>query len=88
MLSGTSSEGGMLRNLPNALPWLAVLICVAVAFRWPRLGGAMVLALGLYSVVFFHAWASPVVLFGVSLPLIVLAALVVIAAQLCAREAD
>lgn len=64
--------GALVRNLPNALPWLALFVVVYIAFRWERVGGILIGLAGLASVVFFNAFASPVVLFGISVPLILL----------------
>lgn len=72
-LSGAESGlGGFVANLPNALPWLGLVILVAVAFRWERLGGALVVLAGVGFTVLFQAWNAPVLLLGISLPLIVL----------------
>jgi hypothetical protein len=55
---------GLISNLPNILPWLALLIATYVAFRSELLGGALLIMLGTASIVFFHAWTVPIVLFG------------------------
>ena len=71
VLSGTENGiGGLLANLPNALPWLGLIAIVYIAFRWELAGGALVLAAGVASIVFFNAWTAPVVLLGIPLPLI------------------
>lgn len=74
VLSGAGQYGdgidAVVRNLPNALPWLALLAMVAVAFRWELIGGALIALAGFGSLLFFHAWSAPIVLLGVSLPLI------------------
>lgn len=63
--------GAVVRNLPNALPWLALFGLVVAAFRWEFVGGALVALAGLGSIVFFKAWQVPIVLLGVSFPLVV-----------------
>ncbi len=74
LLSGSDQYGqgigAVLRNLPNALPWLALFAFVYIAFRWELVGGILVVLAGLASMVFFNAWTAPIVLFGVALPLI------------------
>lgn len=62
--------GALVQNLPNALPWLALSGLVAVAFYWELIGGALLTLAGFGSIVFFHAWTAPIVLFSVALPLI------------------
>jgi hypothetical protein len=68
--------GGVLRNSPNALPWVVLALLIALAFRFERAGGAMiVLAGGLAALQFnaVQAWQTmaliplPVVLCGVAL---------------------
>lgn len=70
--------GAILRNLPNALPWLVLFVLVYIAFRWELLGGGLIVFSGLASIVFFNAFATPIVLFVVSLPLIGLGCLLII----------
>ncbi len=76
LLSGAGQQdqgiGVMLRNLPNAMPWLALFIVIYIAFRWELAGGLLVVAAGFFSMAFFNALTSPVVLLAVSLPLVVL----------------
>ena len=78
LLSGVSQFGegigALLRNWPNALPWLALLALVYVAFRWELVGGILIVLAGIVSVVFFNASVSSVVFLAVSLPLMVLGA--------------
>ncbi len=79
ILSGASDGlGGLLKNLPNALPWLGLLAIIYIAFRWELLGGVLVLCTGVASISFFHAWTAPVVLVGISLPLLLAGATLVV----------
>ena len=75
LLSGAAEYGegiaAVVRNLPNALPWLALFVVVYIAFRWELAGGLLVVAAGFVSVVFFDAPNSPPVLLAVSLPMVV-----------------
>ena len=78
VLSGAEQDGqgigALLRNLPNALPWLGLFAIVYVAFRWEGVGGAILILAGGVAAVFFNAWDAPVVLLGVCLPLVVIGA--------------
>ncbi len=70
-LSGAGDGiGGLWANLPNALPWLGLIALFFISLRWELLGGVLVLAFGLASVAVFSASAVPVVLAGLSLPVI------------------
>ncbi len=75
LLSGAERYGGGLygifRNSPNALPWLVLFVLVYVSWRWERVGGILVAALGVVTVFFFNAADSPPVLWAVSVPLFV-----------------
>ena len=76
LLSGSEAYGGgikgILKNSPNALPWLLLGVVVYLAFRWELLGGVLVAAMGIFTVFFFKAYHSPVVLFAISVPLFLL----------------
>lgn len=61
---------GLVANLHNAWPWMGLLVLLFVAFRWEFVGGALVVAAGLWTVVFFNAWTQPLVLFIISVPII------------------
>lgn len=69
-LSGAESGWrGFLRNLPNTLPWVTLFVLWLIALRWPRLGGALILAAGVGCLVYFNAWTNIVLLVGIVLPL-------------------
>ena len=76
LLSGATQSGqgigAVLHNLPNALPWLVLVVFVYIAFRWELVGGILIALTGLVSIIFLNALSSPVVLFVISLPLVVL----------------
>lgn len=84
LLSGVGDEQdvSLWQNLPNAAPWVGLALVVIIAFKWPGRGGALVLLVGLASVPFFNAWASPVMLLGVSLPVILLGGMLLLSAYL------
>lgn len=58
LLSGAEGYGGgfegVIKNSPNALPWLILLILVYVAWRWELLGGIIITLLGLSMVYYFN----------------------------------
>ena len=70
LLSGAEQAGGVLRNSPNALPWVGLAILVAVAFRYERLGGGLIVAAGLFAAVYLDALAVWQVMVLIPLPLI------------------
>jgi hypothetical protein len=76
LLSGVEQSGrgigAQVRNVPNALPWLALFVVVYIAFRWELAGGILIVIAGAASILFFNALAVPVVLLTVSVPLILL----------------
>jgi hypothetical protein len=74
LLSGAEEYGGglqgLIKNSPNALPWLILLIFVFVAWKWSLAGGIIIIGLGIASIFMFG-----IELFGVlaiSFPLIIL----------------
>jgi len=58
LLSGSKEYGGgisgMIKNSPNALPWLLLLILPGIAWKWELAGGILITALGLAMVFFFN----------------------------------
>ncbi|OYT16077.1 MAG: hypothetical protein B7C24_09705 [Bacteroidetes bacterium 4572_77] len=63
LLSGSEAYGGgfmgILKNSPNALPWLVFLATIWLAWKWPLLGGILLNILGIFSL-FFFVFSSPV----------------------------
>jgi len=76
LLSGAEEYGGglmgVVKNSPNALPWLLLLILIYVAWKWELVGGVLVALMGVGTIFFFHSYRFPIVFFAVSLPLIIL----------------
>jgi len=62
LLSGSEDYGGgfmgVLKNSPNALPWLIVLVLVYIAWKWELVGGITVTLFGMYLVYFFNFQGS------------------------------
>lgn len=58
LISGSETYGGgllgLLKNAPNALPWLALLLLTALAWKKEFIGGSLITALGLAMVWFFN----------------------------------
>ena len=53
LVSG-SEDGGLLRNSPNSLPWLLLLVLTLYSFRKPVFGGLLIILYGLALVYFFN----------------------------------
>ena len=76
LLSGSADYGGgikgVIMNSPNALPWLLLFAFVYVAWKWELVGGALILIMGLCTILAFDTFESPIAFLVISLPLIVL----------------
>jgi hypothetical protein len=62
LLSGSETFGGgikgILKNSPNALPWLILLVLVVIAWKWELVGGILITLLGLFALGFFGIFAA------------------------------
>ena len=60
LLSGASEYGGgitgIIKNSPNALPWLVLLIINYLAWKRELIGGIIVLSIALFFSFFFRIW--------------------------------
>jgi len=74
LLSGAENSG-LFKNIPNALPWIVLLIFVCIAFRWQILGGILIIFFGIFTIIFFSAIQFIWILFLISLPLMILGAI-------------
>lgn len=58
LISGSEDYGGgiqgVLKNSPNAIPWVSLLILVFIAWKWQLVGGILVTTLGLFLFYFFN----------------------------------
>ena len=58
LLSGSEDYGGgfigILKNSPNALPWLILLLFTLIARRWPLIGGGLIVLLSIALFLFFN----------------------------------
>ena len=74
LLSG--AEGGnFVSNMPNVLPWLLVWGAVLTAWKKPRAGGIVLLALAAASIMFFHTYQRVFPFLLISMPLILISIL-------------
>ena len=50
LVSGAEEYGGglqgVVKNSPNALPWVALLVIVFIAWRWELVGGTLIILVG------------------------------------------
>jgi len=62
LLSGSETFGGgikgILKNSPNALPWLVLVILVFVAWKWELVGGILITLLGIAALIFFGIFSA------------------------------
>ena len=58
VLSGAENLGGglkgFIKNIPNALPWLLLLVLIYVAWKWELIGGIIITILGFVMLYFFN----------------------------------
>jgi len=71
LMSGAESSG-FFKNIPNALPWLVLLVFVGLSFRWEIIGGVLVVLFGIFTVLFFGTLKVISVFLLISFPLILL----------------
>lgn len=92
LFSGAGEFGGgvsgILQNIPNALPWLLLFVVVYIAWKWELVGGVLIVTGGLWSMAFFNAFESLIVLFGISLPLIVLGGLFILSWYVTRKKSE
>jgi len=74
LMSG-AEDVGFWKNLPNGLPWMILLAFVLVAFWKQVLGGVLIILFGVFTIIFFGALQFLWILFLISLPLIILGAM-------------
>ncbi len=59
LLSGSEGYGneiqGIVKNSPNALPWLLLLVFLAIAWKFELTGGILIIISGFTLTVFFNA---------------------------------
>ncbi|MBN2830406.1 MAG: hypothetical protein JXR56_08815 [Candidatus Cloacimonetes bacterium] len=77
LLSGSEAYGGgfhaLVKNSPNAIPWLVLLLINVISWGWERTGGILYLIFGIFSFFFFRAWKfDGVVFLLVTLPFMII----------------
>lgn len=79
LLSGVQAYDGLvsgvIANAPNALPWLVPIVLIYVTWKRQVLGGALFLLFGIATIFIFDTYLSAVGLLIISVPSIVLGAL-------------
>jgi hypothetical protein len=64
LMSGAEGFGGgirgIIKNGPNAVPWLLLVILVVVAWKWELVGGILITLLGLFALGFFGIFSHNV----------------------------
>jgi len=84
LLSGAEAYGngleGILKNSPNALPWAAMIILVALSWKYELASGILVTVAGIAAAIFFNTgiqfnW----LVFGITLAIPLLGILMIIA---------
>ncbi len=51
---GLTTFTGVIKNSPNALPWLVILLLVGIAWKYEMIGGTLIALGGLFLVYFFN----------------------------------
>ena len=51
---GLTTFTGIIKNSPNALPWLVILLLVGIAWKYEMIGGTLIALGGLFLVYFFN----------------------------------
>jgi len=58
LISGSAELGGgfmgVVKNSPNALPWLIILVLVFIAWKWEFVGGVLITSIGLLLFIFLN----------------------------------
>ena len=70
---------GLIDNSPNALPWVASLALLVVAYRWPVVGGLSFVGLGLLTIVQFDTGRHLPAFLAITAPFLVLGAFLALA---------
>jgi len=69
---------GIIKNSPNALPWLILYIFVFLAFKYELVSGIIITLMGIFSTFAFDAFEEPFVFLVISLPLIILGSFLIL----------
>ena len=76
LLSGSEDYGGgiigIIKNIPNALPWVVLLVLIYIAWKWELIGGILITILGLFLMYFFNFNGSNFFIFPFMLTLLII----------------
>jgi hypothetical protein len=76
LLSGAEELGGglmgVVKNFPNALPWLLLFALVFLAWKWELVSGIIIAALGILTIFMFDTLEEGVTFLLISVPLMFL----------------
>ena len=80
LLSGASGNGieGVIRNSPNALPWLLLLVFNFVAWKWELIGGIIIVLFSIFAFFAFDMYEEIMSFLIIGLPLLVLGGLFIL----------
>ncbi|MGC9315823.1 MAG: DUF7670 domain-containing protein [bacterium] len=81
ILSG-AEDGGLLSNLPNALPWLVLAVALAISWKRPAVGGVVFFLYGLFTTFFFNTWPDCLSFLIISAPAFISAFLFLLVARM------
>ena len=91
LLSGAEEYGGglmgIVKNSPNALPWLLLFVFVYLSFKWELIGGIIISLLGVFSFFAFDVSEQMVVFFFIPLPLFIFGAFLIASYFLSKKKA-
>ena len=75
LLSGSEDYGGgisgIIKNSPNALPWLLFLVLIFIAWKWELVGGIIITLLGI-GLLYINNFRLPIITFILILLFIIL----------------
>ena len=75
LLSGSEDYGGgisgIIKNSPNALPWLLFLVLIFIAWKWELVGGIIITLLGI-AILYLSNFRVPILTFILVLLIIIL----------------
>lgn len=72
---------GLIRNLPNALPWLVPIVILLFGWNRPEIGGLLFFIFAFFALFFFNTWQDPLSFAIISAPIFISALLFLIVAS-------
>lgn len=72
LASGAEEYGGgiygLIRNSPNAIPWVVLIGVLVLAWRYPFVGGLIYVGAGVFTLLFFKTYQDAVTFVLITLP--------------------